>query len=57
MNDKITEYEASELTDDNNDSSTSLFDNEKIDSNKIDSRRKLEDYLEKKRLEKELSDY
>jgi len=38
-------------------SSGSFSINERVDNNKIDSRRKLEDYLEQKRLEKELSDY
>ena len=57
MKDEITEYKAAEFSDDDTESQSSFPDNEKIDTNKIDSRRKLEDYLEQKRLEKELYDY
>lgn len=57
MKDKISEYQASDIIEDDNELSGSFSESEKVDHNKIDSRRKLEDYLEQKRLEKELSDY
>ena len=48
----------SDLNDDfNDDSDTSDVDNEKIDVKKVDSRRKLEDYLEKKKLNDDFDYY
>ena len=41
----------------NDDSDTFDLNNEKIDVEKIDSRRKLEDYLEKKKLNEDLDYY
>lgn len=49
---------SSDLNNDfNDDSDTYDIDNKKIDVSKIDSRRKLEDYLEKKKLNDDLDYY
>jgi len=50
-----TEFNDDDIKDDRADSSEFYSDKEKSNPNKLDTRRKLEDYLEKKRLEKELS--
>lgn len=57
MKNDIKDFDDADFNAEGTESSGTFLANEKVDHNKIDSRRRLEDYLEQKRLEKELSDY
>jgi len=55
----MTDIKTTDLEDENNDDTSSEFysEKEKFNSEKLDSRRKLEDILDKKRLERDWYDY